>query len=83
MIDSETYWKLHGEKEDHQGECLNLEEMDQDEPPDGHFLQLLPYTIIGFGFHDKKWRKSKTLLLPFISLADDSTSASIVIREVF
>ncbi|KAK1853114.1 AAA family ATPase [Colletotrichum chrysophilum] len=57
MIDMETYRQLHDEEEDKSDTRHVLEEglMDNDEPPGGPFVMLLPTTMVGFGMHDKKW----------------------------
>jgi hypothetical protein len=56
MIDFEAYNQMHPDdlRRDHEVWI----ELDSDIPPDGSFLQLLPATIRGYGFHDKKWGKS-------------------------
>jgi hypothetical protein len=35
-------------------------DMNSDEPPEGTFCTLLPPTMLGYGFHDKKWSMSPT-----------------------
>lgn len=62
MIDMITYRQLHpgfdSDASDNR-EYLSDMTMDSDTPPEGDLLLLLPATIHGFGFQDKKWRKSK------------------------
>jgi hypothetical protein len=58
MIDMETYKLMH----DAEGASpprfeLDHEAMQRDNPPVGPFVLLLPVSIRGFGFHDKKWSK--------------------------
>ena len=61
MIDLATYRQMHSD-EHHppQRDELGPAAMDDDEPPGGPFTLLLPASILGFGFHDKKWSKSQT-----------------------
>ncbi|KAK4167517.1 P-loop containing nucleoside triphosphate hydrolase [Cladorrhinum sp. PSN259] len=60
MVDVNAYRELHGD-DGSEADILSFREylapelMDADEPPPGLFVQLLPPTIRGFGFHDKKW----------------------------
>jgi hypothetical protein len=61
MIDFDTYRQLHPEKfksSGPQNSDISQECMENDEPPKGPFCLLLPATILGYGFHDKKWSKS-------------------------
>ncbi|EXJ87097.1 hypothetical protein A1O3_04055 [Capronia epimyces CBS 606.96] len=58
MIDTETYKYLHPKQDklsvtDHPTEVIGVDTV---EPPDDTFLLLLPATILGYGFHDKRWR---------------------------
>jgi hypothetical protein len=58
MIDDATYKLMHGaEAVDEYGEELDEESMRAEEPPADPFVLLLPATIRGFGFHNKKWSK--------------------------
>lgn len=68
MVDTNTYKMLHG------GETRNGAHADfdaramlSDDPPSQtqypYFLLLLPATIRGFGFHNKKWSKSGRKML--------------------
>jgi hypothetical protein len=60
MVDIQTYKELHPDKSERQSltdsDELSYETMECDEPPPGPFVLLLPAQIMGFGFHDKKWR---------------------------
>ncbi|KGO38601.1 ATPase, AAA-type, core [Penicillium expansum] len=57
MVDMATYRELHPEEHaPEEPEYLNNETMRAEEPPDDQFLLLLPITVHGFGFQDKKWR---------------------------
>ncbi|CAG8377073.1 unnamed protein product [Penicillium salamii] len=57
MVDMITYRQLHTEDDTPEDrEYLSDGEMEAEEPPDKTFLLLLPTTIHGFGFQDKKWR---------------------------
>lgn len=72
MIDMSTYTDLHGDvarpARENQSETekgsveegtryLGEDEMERSTPPSGPFVLMLPPTIIGFRFHDKKWSK--------------------------
>lgn len=60
MIDMAAYKDLHHQNTrevDPDREYLDALDMSKDEPPAGRFVFLLPAEVIGFGFHDKKWRK--------------------------
>ncbi|KAH0841536.1 hypothetical protein FOPE_06674 [Fonsecaea pedrosoi] len=48
-----TRVNVHEDVSDDSTEAIDVEAT---EPPDGHFLSLLPATILGYGFHDKRWR---------------------------
>ena len=53
-----TYRELHPEEDALETrEYISDEQMESDEPPAGDFLLVLPVTVHGFGFQDKKWRK--------------------------
>ncbi|KAJ6024683.1 ATPase AAA-type core [Penicillium herquei] len=57
MVDMVTYKQLHsGSEESDEREYLSDATMNSDNPPDGNLLLLLPATVHGFGFQDKKWR---------------------------
>lgn len=43
-----------------QDEDIETEIIKRDKLPEDPFLLLLPAGIIGYGVHDKKWRKSST-----------------------
>ncbi len=50
-----TYWKIHSNKrgepfEDQLGDAMN-----EEEPPEGNLLLLLPPNIYGFNMQEKKW----------------------------
>ncbi|KAF9886477.1 hypothetical protein FE257_011384 [Aspergillus nanangensis] len=55
MIDVRTYHQMHTKAklspQDDLGDAINDPQI-----PDGPFALLLPPTILGFGFNDKKWR---------------------------
>lgn len=56
MIDLNTYGQMHPDAvQAHSREDEGLEK--QEIPPADPFLLLLPNTIRGYGFHDKKWSK--------------------------
>ncbi|KAL4986817.1 P-loop containing nucleoside triphosphate hydrolase protein [Aspergillus falconensis] len=56
MVDAKTYHHVHSESAPEAGRSyLSKDEHDQELPPDETFQILLPATIPGFGFHDKKW----------------------------
>lgn len=60
MIDLRAYNELHGEPDDVSedgDEEPHTVLREQDDPPPGPFLLLLPPTIKAFRFHDKKWSK--------------------------
>jgi hypothetical protein len=59
MIDLSTYRKMHpGSEEGTRNTRVYQEGVeDLEEPPENPFLILLPATIRGFRFHDKKWSK--------------------------
>lgn len=58
MIDMVTYRELHPEEDALETrEYISDEQMESDEPPAGDTLLVLPVTVHGFGFQDKKWRK--------------------------
>lgn len=60
MIDHSTYRQMHPQQAppasprdpNTSQEAVN---MDSEEPPTGVFCILLPPTMLGYGFHDKKW----------------------------
>ncbi|KAJ5263554.1 ATPase AAA-type core [Penicillium angulare] len=57
MVDMITYRQLHSDEDvSEDREYLNDAIMDSDTPPTGNLLLLLPATVHGFGFQDKKWR---------------------------
>jgi hypothetical protein len=57
MIDLSTYRKMHPESvEDNESTRVYQEGIEsQEHPPAEPFLVLLPATVRGFRFHDKKW----------------------------
>lgn len=63
MIDMSAYRTLHVDTvpaPDPDRENLSSLAMDREEPPEDPFVLLLPASVKGFGFHDKKWRKCIT-----------------------
>jgi hypothetical protein len=61
MIDDTTYKLMHEDADDETADAR--EELDEDStradnPPAEPFVLLLPATIRGYGFHNKKWSKS-------------------------
>ncbi|RYN29650.1 hypothetical protein AA0115_g5269 [Alternaria tenuissima] len=56
MVDMEAYRLMHGRDDElpRQSE-LTEDVLRNDEIPEGPFALLLPATIIGYGFHNKKW----------------------------
>lgn len=58
MVDMVTYRELHPEDDPYEErEYLDDDAMEAEEPPSGNFVYLLPPTVQGFGFQDKKWRE--------------------------
>jgi hypothetical protein len=56
MIDLPTYGRMHSNAAiPHNSESEGIELLD--EPPIDPFLFLLPASVRGYGFHDKKWSK--------------------------
>jgi hypothetical protein len=56
MVDIVTYKLMHSEE----GEVTMKSEISEEEfkdsnPPEGSFALMLPATVKGFGFHNKKW----------------------------
>lgn len=65
MVDMSAYRTLHADKipaPDPDRENLNSFAMAHEEPPDDPFVLLLPPSVKGFGFHDKKWSELKVYL---------------------
>jgi hypothetical protein len=61
MVDMATYRELHDDKDSTDDrEYLSEELMEGENPPGGDFLLLLPASVHGFGFQDKKWSKNST-----------------------
>jgi hypothetical protein len=63
MIDIAMYKRMHKSglpdvPPPPQDSSRQLDLSNQVHPPDDPFILLLPDTIRGYGFHDKKWRKS-------------------------
>ena len=62
MVDDATYKLMHGERDEDENmgdrEVLDEEAMQAEQAPEGPFLLLLPVTIRGYGFHNKKWSTS-------------------------
>lgn len=58
MVDMKTYQLLHASnvEEPAENDTLSAEEMRDEHPPGSDFCLLLPATVLGYGFHDKKWR---------------------------
>ncbi|KAI4629136.1 uncharacterized protein J4E87_003397 [Alternaria ethzedia] len=64
MVDAEAYKLMHGRDDDPTSKSgLSSEELKKDEPPGGAFTLMLPATMKGYGFHNKKWN---TLLVEHI-----------------
>jgi hypothetical protein len=58
MVDTETYKLMHSnEDEQASRSSLSEEALQAPDPPEGSFALMLPPTIKGFGFHNKKWSK--------------------------
>jgi len=56
MVDAEAWKLMHGRDNDPTTQSeLSSEELENDEPPGGAFTLMLPPTIKGYGFHNKKW----------------------------
>ncbi|KAF9883981.1 hypothetical protein FE257_002422 [Aspergillus nanangensis] len=74
MIDMFTYREINDVSESPpQRDDLGQDAMNSDQPPEDPFLLLLPPSILGFGFHDRKWR---TLSVDYISDVEWNTKAS-------
>jgi hypothetical protein len=57
MVDMVTYGELHPDNDPlEEREYLDDDAMEAEEPPNANFVSLLPSTVHGFGFQDKKWR---------------------------
>jgi len=56
MVDAEAFKLMHGRDDDPitQSE-LSIDELKSDKPPSDAFTLMLPPTIKGYGFHNKKW----------------------------
>jgi hypothetical protein len=69
MVDMNTYKLMHEEKDDDEEEAkapapreeLSDAEMYADAPPAEPFALLLPPSIRGYGFHNKKWSRCRSL----------------------
>jgi hypothetical protein len=58
MIDIAPYRQLHPDAfPPPQNDDTELDATNRESPPEDHFILLLPATIRGYGFHDKKWSK--------------------------
>lgn len=60
MIDTQTYKVMHEDEEDDnvsRRDELRAHEMRAERPPADPFVLLLPATLRGYGFHNKKWSK--------------------------
>ena len=58
MVDAEAWKLMHGRDNDPTTQSeLSSEELENDEPPGGAFTLMLPATIKGYGFHNKKWSR--------------------------
>jgi hypothetical protein len=58
MVDTVTYNLMHGDEDTAEDRIeLAEEEMHADSLPTEPFVLLLPATIRGYGFHNKKWSK--------------------------
>jgi len=64
MIDTETYQFLHPKQQLLQLHSDDIDVIDPEtisadveDPPDDMFFLLLPSTILGYAFHDKRWSK--------------------------
>jgi hypothetical protein len=57
MIDLRMYKKMHPESADATEQARTYEQSidGMEDPPEDPFLLLLPATIRGYRFHDKKW----------------------------
>jgi hypothetical protein len=58
MVDIGTYRQMHPDAISVHEES-DVIRVDGITPPEGSFLFILPPTIRGYGFHDKKWSKSR------------------------
>jgi len=56
MVDAEAWKLMHGRDNDPVTQSeLSSDVLKDDEPPGGAFTLMLPATIKGYGFHNKKW----------------------------
>lgn len=61
MVDIDTYKQMH--REAIQGhEEIGIVQVDDEIMPEGNFAYVLPPTIRGYGFHDKKWSRCPQLM---------------------
>lgn len=60
MVDVATYWKIHSNQRNETYEDQLGDAMNEDEPPEGNFLLLLPPSIYGFNMQEKKWMDLRT-----------------------
>ncbi|KAB2573618.1 Lon protease [Lasiodiplodia theobromae] len=74
MVDMKTYQMLHASTVEEPAEhsTLSAEEIRKEHPPGDDFPLLLPATVLGYGFHDKKWR---SLLVDCIEEVDWNATA--------
>lgn len=70
MIDYQTYRQMHPTK-NAQPVLSNAEmkdlgvDMEDDEPPSDLFCLLLPTSMLGYAFHDKKWSAYTAKTCPY------------------
>jgi hypothetical protein len=58
MVDTETYKLMHSNEEEQTLHSdLSEATLQASDPPEGSFALMLPPTIRGFDFHNKKWSK--------------------------
>jgi hypothetical protein len=56
MVDTETYKLMHSSDDEQISHSeISEETLKAANPPEGSFALMLPPTIRGFGFHNKKW----------------------------
>ncbi|KAF2249135.1 P-loop containing nucleoside triphosphate hydrolase protein [Trematosphaeria pertusa] len=79
MIDLNTYRQMHPEAiEDHANDGNGVE--NEESPPEDGFLLLLPATIRGYGFHDKKWSKLPVEQIRDVDWSSDTFDRRLVLK---
>ncbi|KAF2738895.1 P-loop containing nucleoside triphosphate hydrolase protein [Polyplosphaeria fusca] len=79
MVDLATYHQLHPEAAEPQQNDETLLE-NGDSPPEGDFLLLLPPSIKGYGFHDKKWTRLPVEYIRDVKWSGDTFDRRLVLK---